>query len=163
VTTVIGFPLGANTSSIKAQEAKQAVSDGADEIDMVINLGALIDEDDQAVLNDIQQVRQAIPNQVLKVILETGFLNEAQIIKACQLAMQAKADFVKTSTGFGPRGASVEDIKLMVKTVKPALQVKASGGIRSFADAQAMIEAGADRIGASASVAILQSQKSSKE
>jgi len=163
ITTVIGFPLGATSTAAKVAEAKQAILDGATELDMVINLGALKDQDDVAVLNDLEQVRKVSENQVLKVILETGYLTEKEIIKACQLAVQAKLDFVKTSTGFGPRGASVEDVELMVKTVGDKIKIKAAGGVKTYQDAITMIKAGASRIGTSGGVAIINQQENKQD
>jgi len=156
VCTVIGFPLGANTSAVKAYETADAVKNGADEIDMVLNIGALRAQEYDDVLADIQAVRQACPGQILKVILETSQLTDEEKIKACQLAQQAQADFVKTSTGFVGTGATVADVALMRKTISPAMQVKASGGIRTRADVNALTAAGATRIGASSSVAIIE-------
>lgn len=157
VTTVVGFPLGQNKTSVKVFETAQAVADGADEIDMVMNYAALKEGNLEAVKQDIAAVRQACSNQVLKVILETSQLSDSEIITACELAELAKADFVKTSTGFRGEGAKADQVKLM-KTYFHGL-VKASGGIRSLADFQAMVDAGADRIGASASVAIAEQAK----
>lgn len=155
VCTVIGFPLGATTPTTKAVEARDAIANGAHEIDMVINVGALKSGNDELVRRDIEAVVQAAKGQALvKVILETALLTREEKIKACLLAKQAGADFVKTSTGFGPGGATVEDIALMRETVGPEMGVKASGGIRDRATAEAMVAAGATRIGASASVAI---------
>lgn len=157
VTTVIGFPLGANTPEIKAAEAVQAVEKGAADIDMVINIGALKNEDYATVLNDIQAVVDAVAGKaIVKVIIETALLTKTEKIRACELAKQAGADFVKTSTGFSTGGATLEDIKLMRATVGPDLGVKASGGVRSYEDAIAMIEAGATRIGASSGIAIVE-------
>lgn len=156
VCTVIGFALGANTSATKAFEAQEAVQNGADELDMVINLGALKSQDDTAVLADIRAVRQTCPGKVLKVIIETSLLTDEEKVTACQLAAQAGADFVKTSTGFNGGGATAKDVALMRATVPAAMQVKASGGIRTRADFDAMIQAGATRIGASAGVKILE-------
>ena len=157
ITTVIGFPLGANTSAIKAAEAKAAVEDGATEVDMVINIGALKSMDEETVLKDIEAVVQAIAGQAtVKVIIETALLNDDEKILASQLAKKAGANFVKTSTGFSTVAATVEDIRLMRKTVGPDLGVKASGGIRSYEDAIAMIEAGASRIGASSGISIVE-------
>lgn len=157
ITTVIGFPLGANTSAIKAAEAKAAVEDGATEVDMVINIGALKSMDEETVLKDIEAVVQAIAGQAtVKVIIETALLNDDEKILASQLAKKAGANFVKTSTGFSTTGATVEDIRLMRKTVGPDMGVKASGGIRSYEDAMAMIEAGASRIGASSGISIVE-------
>lgn len=156
VCTVIGFPLGANTSAVKAYETADAVKNGADEIDMVLNIGALRAQEYDIVRTDIQAVRQACPGKTLKVILETSQLTDEEKIKACELAQQAHADFVKTSTGFVGTGATVADVALMRKTISPAMQVKASGGIRTRADVDALTAAGATRIGASSSVAIIE-------
>lgn len=160
VTTVIGFPLGATTPTVKAIEARDAIANGVDEIDMVINVGALKSGNLQLVEDDIRAVREATAGKVLKVILETALLNDEQKVKACEICKRAGADYVKTSTGFGPGGATAEDIRLMRQTVGPLMGVKASGGIRTGEDAQQMIEAGATRIGASASVAIVTGGKS---
>ncbi len=157
ITTVIGFPLGANTSEIKAAEAKQAVEKGVSDVDMVINIGALKNEDYPTVLNDIKAVVNAVDGKaIVKVIIETSLLNKTEKIRACELAKQAGADFVKTSTGFSTGGATLDDVKLMRATVGPKMGVKASGGVRSYEDAVAMIEAGATRIGASSGIAIVQ-------
>lgn len=157
ITTVIGFPLGANTSEIKAAEAKQAVEKGVSDVDMVINIGALKNEDYPTVLNDIKAVVDAVDGKaIVKVIIETSLLNKTEKIRACELAKQAGADFVKTSTGFSTGGATLDDVKLMRATVGPKMGVKASGGVRSYEDAVAMIEAGATRIGASSGIAIVQ-------
>ncbi len=156
VCTVIGFPLGANTSEVKAYETTQAVQNGADEIDMVINIGALRGQEYDIVLDDIRAVRQACPGKILKVIIETSQLTDEEKIKACQLASQAQADFVKTSTGFVGGGATTADVALMRKSITPRMQVKASGGIRTRKDADAMAAAGASRIGASSSIAIVE-------
>ncbi|AZP91714.1 Deoxyribose-phosphate aldolase [Enterococcus mundtii 1A] len=156
VCTVIGFPLGANTAETKAFETKNAIENGADEVDMVINIGALKTEQDDVVKKDIEAVVEAAKDRALvKVIIETALLEQAEIIKACELAKAAGADFVKTSTGFSTGGARVEDIRLMRETVGPEMGVKASGGIHNEAEAVAMIEAGATRIGTSAGVAIM--------
>lgn len=153
---VVGFPLGAMATKAKAMEAKIAVEDGADEIDMVINVGYLKDKMYGEVLEDIKHVREAVPKpKVLKVIIETCYLTQEEKIKACELSLEAGADFVKTSTGFGTGGAIRDDVKLMKETVKGKVQVKASGGIRNKKTALEMIEAGADRIGASAGVSIM--------
>lgn len=155
VCTVIGFPLGANTSAVKAEEAALAVKQGAKEVDMVINLGAAKAGDWKIVEDDIRAVVKASGKATVKVIIETCYLTDAEKVKACEAAEKAGAHFVKTSTGFGTGGATAEDIKLMRKTVGDRLQVKASGGIRSYHDAIKMLEAGADRIGASSSVTIV--------
>lgn len=154
VCTVVGFPLGQMSSKAKAAETAAAVEDGADEIDMVINVGALKDGLDDVVLDDIKAVRQACGGKVLKVIIETCLLNEEEKVRACTLAKKAGADFVKTSTGFSTAGATAEDVALMRKTVGDDMGVKASGGIRDRETATAMVEAGASRLGTSATVAI---------
>ncbi|MGQ0504448.1 MAG: deoxyribose-phosphate aldolase [Myxococcaceae bacterium] len=157
---VVGFPLGAALSSAKAFEAREAVRRGAREIDMVINVGALKGEDHALVEADIREVVDASRPWPVKVILETSLLTNDEKVTACELAKAAGAAFVKTSTGFSTGGATVEDVALMRKTVGSAMGVKASGGIRSSDDAMRMIEAGANRIGASASVAIISGKKS---
>ncbi|WP_028776235.1 deoxyribose-phosphate aldolase [Shimazuella kribbensis] len=156
VCTVIGFPLGATLTEVKVFETKLAIEQGATEVDMVIHIGALKQGDDEYVRKDIQAVVQEARGKALvKVILETSLLSEEEIVRACSLAIQAGADFVKTSTGFSTGGATTEAVALMRKTVGDQLGVKASGGIRSAADVQAMVEAGANRIGASAGVEIV--------
>lgn len=155
VCTVVGFPLGANHTETKVFETKQALQDGATEIDMVINLGALKTQDDVKVSQDIAAVVSAAKDQaVVKVIIETALLTEEEKIRACQLSEQAGADFVKTSTGFSSDGATDKDIELMRQTISPDIGIKASGGIRSLVDLESMIDAGATRIGTSAGVAI---------
>ena len=156
VCTVIGFPLGATSTLAKVMEARDAVAAGADELDMVLNVGNLLEADYARVYADIKAVRDAVPAQVLKVILETGYLSKEQIVRGCILSKMAGADFVKTSTGFGPGGATVEDIKLMRSVVGEGFGVKASGGVRDYATATAVIKAGANRIGASAGIAIIE-------
>ncbi len=156
VCTVIGFPLGANTTQTKVFEAQDALRCGADELDMVINIGALKSGDYDTVLHDIAAVRQIGTNFTLKVILETSVLTDEEKIKACELAVKAGADFVKTSTGFTGGGATVQDVHLMRAHTPAHVQVKASGGIRSRQDFDAMISAGATRIGASAGVKIIE-------
>lgn len=155
VCTVVGFPLGMMSTESKALETAYAVSAGADEIDMVINVGALKDGDFAEVLADIRAVRAVCQKQTLKVIIETCLLTDEEKVKACELSVAAGADFVKTSTGFSTGGAKVEDVALMRKTVGPDVGVKASGGIRDAATAEAMIKAGASRLGTSATVAII--------
>lgn len=156
VCTVIGFPLGTTTSEVKAFETKNAIENGATEVDMVINIGALKDKQYDLVEKDIKAVVDAAKGKALtKVIIETCLLSDEEKEMACKLSVNAGADFVKTSTGFSTGGATVEDIALMRKTVGPDLGVKASGGVRSLEDAQNMIEAGATRIGASSGVAIV--------
>lgn len=155
VCTVIGFPLGANTKTVKAFEAKEAVENGADEVDMVLNIGALKSGEYDLVLEDMKAVREAAKDAVVKVILETCLLTDEEKKKACALAKEAGMDFVKTSTGFSTAGATTEDVKLMREAVGDAMGVKASGGIRDRETAEAMIAAGASRIGASKSIAIV--------
>ena len=156
VCTVIGFPLGANTSEVKAFETKNAVENGADEIDMVINIGALKGQDYDTVLNDIRAVRQECLGRTLKVIIETSQLTDEEKVKACELAAKGCADFVKTSTGFTGGGATAEDVALMRKSIPVHMQVKASGGVRTREDFDKMVAAGASRIGASSGVKIVE-------
>ncbi|CDQ39612.1 deoxyribose-phosphate aldolase [Virgibacillus salexigens] len=164
VCTVIGFPLGATSTEVKVAETKQAIKDGATEVDMVINVGALKSGDDAAVKSDMEQVVNAASGKALsKVIIETSLLSNDEKIRACKLAKASGADFVKTSTGFSGGGATVEDIRLMRETVGPDMGVKASGGVRDLETTKAMIEAGATRIGASAGVSILQGVKSDSD
>lgn len=155
IATVVGFPLGANTTATKVFETKNAIEKGATEIDMVLNIGDLKNQDYELVGEDIKQVVKAAKNIPVKVILETCLLSDEQIIKACQASESAGAAFVKTSTGFSSSGATKEHIALMKKTVGDRLQIKASGGIRDLEKTLQMIEAGANRIGASASVNII--------
>lgn len=157
VCTVVGFPLGATSTFAKVSETSEALKDGAVEIDMVQNVGALLSGDEQTVREDIKAVALATHagNAILKVILENAFLTDEQIKRACELAVEAGADFVKTSTGFAKSGAKAADVRLMRETVGDKLGVKAAGGIHTKAEALAMIEAGASRIGASASIAIV--------
>ena len=156
VCTVIGFPLGANTPEVKAFETQDAIRRGAEEVDMVINVGALLAGDDETVYRDIKAVVDAAAGTLTKVIIETCYLSDDQKKTACELAMRAGADFVKTSTGFGTGGATPHDVALLRGVVGSKLQVKASGGIRTYEDAAAVVEAGADRLGVSASLTILQ-------
>lgn len=156
VCTVIGFPLGATTTETKAFETKNAIEHGATEVDMVINIGRLKAQDDDSVEKDIQAVVEAAEGQALvKVIIETSLLTEEEKKRACELAVKAGADYVKTSTGFSTGGATVEDVKLMRATVGSDIGVKASGGVRDKEDTLAMIDAGATRIGASAGIKIV--------
>lgn len=158
IVTVAGFPLGADRSNVKAFEAGRAVEDGADEIDMVINVTAIKNQDYDFVVKDIKAVKEACKNKPLKVILETDLLTKEEIKKACELCIEAKADFVKTSTGFVKNGvgAKAEDVKLMYETVSPyGLKVKASGGIRDKETALKMLDAGAERLGTSSGVKIV--------
>lgn len=164
VCTVIGFPLGANTPEVKAFETKDAISKGADEVDMVINIGALKDKNYELVERDIKAVVDAANKAALvKVIIETCYLTDEEKKIACELAVKAGTDYVKTSTGFGTGGSTPEDIKLMRETVGENIGVKASGGVRCEKDAIAVIEAGASRIGASASIAIVSGQISKSD
>lgn len=169
VATVIGFPLGANTSEVKAFETRNSVKNGAQEIDMVMNLGAfksgafdLVEADIKAVI-DATKTAGVTSDIIVKVILETGYLDQDEIVQACNLAKKAEADFVKTSTGLGPTGASIEDVSLIRKTVGREIGVKASGGIHNYKEALDMLDAGANRIGASAGVAIVTGEGISEE
>lgn len=158
IVTVVGFPLGASRGEVKAYEAKLAIEDGADEIDMVLNVGAMKDKDYETVQKDVETVKAACADKKLKVILETDLLTKEEIKKACELCVAAKADLVKTSTGFVKNGigATAEDVKLMYETVSPyGLEVKASAGVRDKEKAIAVIEAGATRIGTSSGVEII--------
>jgi deoxyribose-phosphate aldolase len=158
ICTVIGFPLGATPTDVKVFETQQAIREGATEVDMVLNVGALKSRDYELVRDDIAAVARACHagNAILKVIIEAALLTDEEKVTACQLSKIAGADFVKTSTGFGPGGATVEDVALMRRVVGPSIGVKAAGGIKTFEDAQRMIAAGASRLGASASVKIVQ-------
>ena len=156
VCTVIGFPLGANTPELKAFETSDAIQNGANEVDMVINIGALKSRNFDLVERDIRAVVEAAKGTLVKVIIETCLLTDDEKVRACQIAQKAGADFVKTSTGFSTGGATVADVALMRKTVGPDMGVKASGGARSYEDALAFIKAGATRIGASSGVAIME-------
>ncbi|UQZ81296.1 Deoxyribose-phosphate aldolase 2 [Paenibacillus konkukensis] len=161
VCTVIGFPLGASTSAVKAFETKDAIANGATEVDMVVNIAALKDGNDELVENDIKAVVDAAAGKaIVKVIIETCLISDEEKERACRLAVQAGADFVKTSTGFSTGGATAEDVALMRKTVGERAGVKASGGVRSLEDMQKMIEAGANRIGASSGVKIMEGGRS---
>lgn len=155
VCTVVGFPLGAMSTASKAFEAEQAVADGATEVDMVLNVGLLKDKEYAAVEADIKAVKEACHGKLLKVIIEACLLTDEEKVKACQLSVAAGADYVKTSTGFSTGGATVADVALMRKTVGPDIGVKAAGGIHSYEEAKAMIDAGATRIGASSGIAIV--------
>ena len=164
VCTVIGFPLGANTPEVKAFETKDAIAKGADEVDMVINIGALKDKNYDLVFEDIKAVVDAANKEALvKVIIETCYLTDEEKKIACELAVKAGTDYVKTSTGFGTGGSTPQDIKLMRETVGETIGVKASGGVRCEDDAVKVIEAGASRIGASASVAIAKGEISNSD
>lgn len=159
VCTVIGFPLGANTPAVKAFETKDAIANGAGEVDMVINIGAAKSGNFDLVREDIKAVVDAAGDVTTKVIIETSLLTDEEKVKVCEIAKEVGADFVKTSTGFSTGGATVADMKLMRETVGPDMGVKASGGVRSYEDVKAMIDAGATRIGASAGVQILKGEE----
>ena len=155
VCTVIGFPLGANTSAVKAFETKDAIANGADEIDMVMNIGALKDKNYDLVRDDVKAVVEAANGTLVKVILETCLLTEDEIKKACELCVEAKADYVKTSTGFSTRGATIEDVRIMKEAVHGKAKVKAAGGVRTPEDMVKIVAAGADRIGTSAGCSLV--------
>lgn len=159
VCTVVGFPLGTATTAAKVYETEEAVAAGADEIDMVINVGAIKSKDNQYIEKEIAAVVEAAKGRAVKVIIETGLLSKEEKVLACKLAKRAGANFVKTSTGFGPGGATVDDVKLMQETVGPGLGVKASGGVRSLKAALDMIDAGATRIGTSSGIELLGIEK----
>lgn len=163
VCTVIGFPLGASLVKVKSYEAELAVQLGAHEVDMVVNVGALKSGNLKLVERDIRAVREAVPKATLKVIIETSLLTSSEKVVACQLSQKAGANFVKSSTGFSTNGATVEDIRLMRRTVGSVMGVKASGGIKDFRSAMAMINAGATRIGCSAGVSIISGEKSNAD
>ncbi|MGO1478868.1 deoxyribose-phosphate aldolase [Senegalia sp. (in: firmicutes)] len=159
VTSVVGFPLGNTLKEVKAYETEQAIKNGADEIDMVINIAALKNENYDLVKEDIKAVVDASKDKLVKVIIEACLLSNDEKVKACEIAKESGADYVKTSTGFSTGGATIDDVKLMRKTVGAELGVKASGGIRDIETSKAMIEAGASRIGASSSVSIVKGEK----
>lgn len=159
VAAVVGFPLGAMDTSVKVCEASKAIADGASEIDMVINVGMLKAEEFEYVENEIRAIKKAIGSNVLKVIIETCYLTEEEKVKACELSLNAKADFVKTSTGFGTGGATYEDVALMKKVVGDNALVKASGGVKSYEVAKKYIELGASRLGTSSGIAIINNEE----
>ncbi len=156
VCTVIGFPLGANTTYIKVEEVKDAINNGADEVDMVINVGALKEKNYDYVINEIKELREASYDKILKVIIETCYLTEEEIIKMTEICNKTNVDFIKTSTGFGTRGASTHDIEIINKYKSNDLKIKASGGIRTKDDAQKYIELGVSRIGTSNAVKMME-------
>ena len=160
ICSVIGFPLGAMSSRSKATEAQLAIQDGADEIDMVMNIGYLKSKDFDKVYKDVEAVKKVMPNNTLKVILETCYLDDHEIIKASQLAIKGGADFIKTSTGFGTRGASINDINLMKDVAKDFVKIKASGGIKNAKTALEYINLGVQRLGTSSGIAILKGEVS---
>ena len=155
IAAVVGFPLGAMTTAAKVFEAKEAVENGASEIDMVINVAKLKDGEFEYVENEIRQIKEAIGDNVLKVIIETCYLTDEEKVKACELSLAAKADFVKTSTGFGTDGATYEDVKLMKSVVGDNAKVKASGGVRDKETAQKYVDLGAERLGTSSGIEIV--------
>ena len=159
ICTVIGFPNGYNTTAVKCFEAAEAVKDGADEIDMVINIGALKDKDYDYVLNEIKEVKKSCGGKLLKVIIETCLLTEEEKIKMCEIVSDSGADFIKTSTGFSTGGATREDIALFASHVKPHLKIKAAGGIASLKDAEDMLALGAARLGTSRIVKIVKNEE----
>lgn len=159
ITSVIGFPLGAMSTKSKAFEAKHAIKDGADEIDMVINIGKLKDGDFNYVLEDIKAVKKSVKKNVLKVIVETALLTDDELKKVCQIVVDSGAEFIKTSTGFSTRGATFQDVKTMKEMVGNKIEIKAAGGVKSFEDMEKMIELGATRIGTSSGVKLLEGQK----
>ena len=158
ICTVIGFPCGYETSAAKVFQAREAAADGADEIDMVINIGALKEGNSGYVLNEIKAVRNAVPGKTLKVIIETCLLDEKEKILMCSVVNESGADYIKTSTGFSKAGATVEDVRLLRKYSSPGIGVKAAGGISSLSDAEEMIKAGADRLGTSRIVKLAKEQ-----
>lgn len=162
VCSVVGFPLGAMHTDAKAFEAKLAIDNGADEVDMVINLGLIKSQNWEMVQKDIEMVKNAIGNKVLKVILETSYLNEEEITKVCEIAVLAQADYLKTSTGFASSGATEEDARLMKKAVNNQAKIKASGGIRDLSTALTFIKLGVTRIGTSSGVKIINQQRMNK-
>lgn len=155
ICTVIGFPLGYNSTSSKITEAKEAIQDGAKEIDMVINIGDMKNGDDEKVLQEVTKIRKATTGYILKVIIETCYLTKEEKIKMCHIVTEAKADYMKTSTGFGTGGASLEDILLFKQHIGPNVKIKAAGGVKTLKDLEAFIEHGADRIGTSSAIKIL--------
>lgn len=162
ICTVIGFPNGYNTSFIKASEASEAVKNGADEIDMVINIGMLKEKKYDAILDEINSVKKACDGRILKVIIETCLLTEEEKIKMCQIISDSNADFIKTSTGFSVSGATIDDIKLFAENVDERIKIKAAGGISSFEDAEKFISLGASRLGTSRLVKILKNETTVK-
>ena len=159
ICTVIGFPTGYSTTAVKCAEAAAAVRDGADEIDMVINIGRLKDGEDEYVLGEIRQVKAACDGRILKVIIETCLLTEEEKIRMCRIVSASGADFIKTSTGFSKSGATPEDVALFAAHVEPHVKIKAAGGIRSFDDAENYLNLGASRLGTSALVKIMKEEK----
>lgn len=155
VCTVIGFPLGYNTIAVKAFEVREAIAEGASEVDMVINIGALKDKDYDYVQNEIAELKKAAGDKILKVIVETCYLTEEEKIKVCELVTNAGADYIKTSTGFGTGGATIEDINLFKEHIGPAVKMKASGGVKTVEDLEMFLGAGCERIGTSSAIGLL--------
>ena len=155
VCTVIGFPLGYNTTAVKAFEVKEAIADGASEVDMVINIGALKDKDYDYVQNEIAELKKAAGDHILKVIVETCYLTEEEKVKVCELVTNAGADYIKTSTGFGTGGATIEDINLFKAHIGPSVKMKASGGVKTVDDLEMFLGAGCERIGTSSAIGLL--------
>lgn len=155
VCTVIGFPLGYNTTAVKAFEVREAIADGASEVDMVINIGALKDKDYDYVQNEIAELKKAAGDRVLKVIVETCYLTEEEKAKVCELVTNAGADYIKTSTGFGTGGATIEDINLFKAHIGPSVKMKASGGVKTVEDLEMFLDAGCERIGTSSAIGLL--------
>lgn len=162
VCTVVGFPLGANTTKVKVYEVDDALANGADEIDMVINIGKFKEQDYDYVLDEIKALRIATKDKTLKVIVETAYLSEEEIAKVTELVVEANADFVKTSTGFADRGAILRDVEIMKSVTKDAIEIKAAGGVRSPEDLEKMVQAGATRIGTSSGVALIGGDKATE-
>ncbi|MFN6433189.1 deoxyribose-phosphate aldolase [Eubacterium callanderi] len=155
VCTVIGFPLGYNTTAVKAFEVKEAIREGASEVDMVINIGALKDKDYDYVQNEIAELKKAAGDHILKVIVETCYLTEEEKVKVCELVTNAGADYIKTSTGFGTGGATIEDINLFKAHIGPSVKMKASGGVKTIEDLEMFLDAGCERIGTSSAIGLL--------
>lgn len=155
VCTVIGFPLGYNTTAVKAFEVKEAIREGASEVDMVINIGALKDKDYDYVQNEIAELKKAAGDHILKVIVETCYLTEEEKVKVCELVTNAGADYIKTSTGFGTGGATIEDLNLFKAHIGPSVKMKASGGVKTVEDLEMFLDAGCERIGTSSAIGLL--------
>lgn len=155
VCTVIGFPLGYNTTAVKAFEVKEAIREGASEVDMVINIGALKDKDYDYVQNEIAELKKAAGDHILKVIVETCYLTEEEKVKVCELVTNAGADYIKTSTGFGTGGATIEDVNLFKAHIGPSVKMKASGGVKTVEDLEMFLDAGCERIGTSSAIGLL--------
>lgn len=159
ICTVVGFPLGYNTTASKLEEVRQAVADGVNEVDMVINITDVKNGDFKAVEDEIRALKEAVGSRILKVIIETCYLTEEEKIKLCHAVTEAGADYIKTSTGFGTAGATLDDILLFKKHIGPDVKMKAAGGVRSVEDMEAFLKAGCDRIGTSSAIALLKGEK----